>query len=447
MITESMIAESMIAESMIAESMITCADSDKIEPIISTGNIELNHKQMKVVPSVDTTLLCGVLDFSGKKYYLDFSDFNKFILEDKRLNFINNSDVYPSYLHNYKRFSLLELLFSYNSSNINYIFKNNNPYDLRRSNVEIYHQYHDEVKKTYTIIEYIQGHYLSAGNDAFVLKNPMWKIRNEQNEQNEQNDEVILMYCETNILCILSKESYQKIIDFENLYNNGKKLTFYKHQNGYIGCANNLYIHQIITDCRGNGKGTKNISVDHIDRNPLNNTITNLRIASRIEQEQNSKGISEGTKRERKSSARALPAGLTQQMMLKYVVYYNECYNKEKNLYREFFKVEKHPKLDKHWMSSKSNKISLLEKLESANKVVSDLEKDVYPLDNTESLLPTYITIKQERNKPHLVFDKKNISPEEKRLNLRMVLPDNYILEEQLTLFREKIKEKYELDI
>ena len=423
--------------------MITCAGpiityTDKIESIISSENI---HKQMKVIPTVDTTLLCGVLDFSGKKYYLDFSDFNKFILEDKRLNFINNSDVYPSYLYNYKRFSLLDLLFSYNSSNINYIFKNNNPYDLRRSNVEIYHQYHEEVKKTYTIIEYIQGHYLTAGNDAYVLKNPMWKIINEQNE------EVILMYCETNTLCILSKESYQKIIDFENLYNNGKKLTFYKHQNGYIGCASNLYIHQVITDCRGNGKGTKNISVDHIDRNPLNNTITNLRIASRSEQEQNSKGISEGTKRERKSTARALPDGLTQQMMMKYVVYYNECYNKEKNLYREFFKVEKHPKLDKHWMSSKSNKISLLEKLASTNKVVTDLENDEYPLDNTDTTLPTYITLKQERNKPHLVFDKKSVGAEEKRLNLRMVLPDNYILEEQLTLFREKIKEKYELEI
>ena len=415
--------------------------SEKIDSIITTGDMVLNHKQMKAIPSVDTTLLCGVLDFSGKKYYLDFSDFNKFILEDKRLNFINNSDVYPSYLYNYKRFSLLELLFSYNSSNINYIFKNNNPYDLRRRNIEIYHQYHEEVKKKYDVIEYIQGHYLTSGNDAYVLKNPMWRIRNQENE------EVIIMYCEKNSICILCPESYEKILDFEKLYNNGQKLTFYKHQNGYIGCASNLYIHQIVTDCRGNGKGTKTISVDHIDRNPLNNTLTNLRIASRSEQEQNSKGISEGTKRERKSSARELPDGLTQQMMMKFVVYYKECYNKEKKLYREFFKVEKHPKIDKPWMSSKSNKISLLEKLASANKVVTDLENDVYPLDNSDTALPTYITLKQERNKPHLVFDKKSVGTEEKRLNLRMVLPDNYRLEEQLTLFREKIKEKYDLEL
>ena len=37
--------------------------------IISSENM---HKQMKVIPTVDTTLLCGVLDFSGKKNYLDF---------------------------------------------------------------------------------------------------------------------------------------------------------------------------------------------------------------------------------------------------------------------------------------------------------------------------------------------------------------------------------------
>jgi hypothetical protein len=91
-----------------------------------------------------------------------------------------------------------------------------------------------------------------------------------------------------------------------------------------------------------------------------------------------------------------------------------------------------------------------MEKLASTNKVVTDLEKDVYPLDNTlgntsDALLPTYITLKQERNKPHLVFDKKSVGAEEKRLNLRMVLPDNYILEEQLSIFREKIKEKYDL--
>jgi hypothetical protein len=253
------------------------------------------------------------------------------------------------------------------------------------------------------------------------------------------------MYCEKNTLCKLSIDSYQKILDFEKNVNNNKKITWHNHSNGYVlSSINSLYIHQIITGCHGNGKGTKEISVDHIDRDPLNNTLENLRVASRDEQEQNCKGIAEGTKRERKSNARELPTGLTQQMMKKYVVYYNECYNNEKKLYREFFKVEKHPKLDKPWISSKSNKVSLQDKLASANKIVTDLEEDIYPVPNATEL-PTHITIKTERKKPHLVFDKK--CEDDKRLNLRMVLPDDYVLAEQLDIFKKKIKSKYDIEI
>lgn len=400
---------------------------------------DIHNTVMKAITTVDTVLLCGVLEFGDKKYYVDFEGFNKFARFDKKFTFVNEDDNYPSYLHNYKRFSLLEFLFQYNSSNIIYTFKNNNEYDLRSINVEIFHLYHTEVTKKYTVIEYIQGHFGTLGNDAFVLKNPLWKIHDEYN--NEQ----LLMYCEPNILCILSDESYKKILDFERLQNNGKKLTFFKHQSGYICCTLNLYIHQIITGCHGNGKGTKEISVDHIDQNPLNNCMENLRIATRVEQEQNSKGIKEGTKRVRKQSAKPLPVGITQDMMRKYVVYYNEYLDKEKTRQRCFFKVETHPKLDKPWITSKSNKISLLEKLASANKIVEDLEKNIYPVNTEVDVLPKHITIKEERGKPHLIFDKK--CEDGKRLNLRMVLPDDYVLEEQLDNLKEKIKVKYEIEI
>ena len=83
------------------------------------------------------------------------------------------------------------------------------------------------------------------------------------------------------------------------------------------------------------------------------------------------------TKRERKHTAQLLPPGITQQMMKKYVVYYREFVNLKngKRVSREYFKVESHPKLSRPWVSSKSGKISLHEKLESANQVVLDLEK------------------------------------------------------------------------
>jgi hypothetical protein len=411
--------------------------NEKIESPTASAHTAL-QSAMKVITTIDTTLLCGVLDFAGKKYYLDLTDFNAFVLAGKKFNFISETDVYPSYLYNYKRVSLLEHVFVYNSSNINYVFKNNNPHDLRRSNVEIYHKYHDIVKENYNVIDYIQGHHYTVGNDAYVIKNPMWKIMTSKNE------EQLLMYCEKDTLCILSAESYQKIMDYEKIHNSGKKLTFYKHQNGYILCSiASLFIHQIIMNCYGNGKGTKNVSVDHIDRNQLNNTMENLRVATREEQEQNSKGIMADTKRARKHNAKPLPEGITQDMMKRYVNYYHEFLDKEETKIREYFKIEKHPKLGKIWIGTKSNKVSIMEKLRLINKVVDDLAQDIYPEKNDIGL-PTYVTIKNERNKFHMVFDKKD---DEKRFNLRMVLPENYNLEEQLGIFREKVKTKYEIEI
>ena len=76
-------------------------------------------------------------------------------------------------------------------------------------------------------------------------------------------------------------------------------------------------------------------------------------------------------KRERKHNAIKLPENLDQSMIPKYVGYYKECYNYEKKLYREFFKIEKHPlqKKNKVYISSKSNKLTILEKLEQIKKI------------------------------------------------------------------------------
>ena len=168
------------------------------------------------------------------------------------------------------------------------------------------------IETTYSVIEYVEGHYKYVGKDAGVMKNPMWRVLNEN------GSETILMHCQVNTLCKLCPESYKRIVDYErNLYNN-KKITWFKAKNGYIAGTNKLFMHQTITNCYGNGKGTHNISVDHIDRDILNNDFDNLRIATRLEQEQNTKGIIPDTKRARKWSAKQLPDGLTQYMLKKY---------------------------------------------------------------------------------------------------------------------------------
>ena len=80
-------------------------------------------------------------------------------------------------------------------------------------------------------------------------------------------------------------------------------------------------------------------------------------------------------KRARKCTAKSLPTGLTQTMMKKYVIYYHEYLNAERTRSREFFKIEKHPKLKKIWIGTKSNKVTLMDKLKQVNKVVEELDK------------------------------------------------------------------------
>ena len=127
-------------------------------------------------------------------------------------------------------------------------------------------------------------------------------------------------------------------------------------------------------------------------------------------------------------------------MIKKYVYYNREFYDKEKTKERDFFRVE-HPKLDKPWATTKSEKVSILEKLAQANKVVDDLENDIYP-EKGEPTLPKYVSLVVTREKPHLVYEKRIVDG--KRLNVKMVLPEEYDLHDQLVILNEKIKEKYE---
>jgi hypothetical protein len=409
--------------------------NNKIDLYFEFDNDSISSK-MKPIYGTDEEYNCGTITYGNKKYLIDHKDKDK--INNFNKNFVYNDydkDDYPSYTYNYKRFTYLEFIFNYSFETVNYIFKNGNKYDLRQCNIEIYHFYHKDILEKYNVIEYIKGHYLTLGQDANIMKNPLWKIK-------ENEKEYLLMYCEKDAICRLCITSYQKILDYEKTIN--KKLTWHKHQNGYIQAHVSedyklLYIHQIIKDCYGNGKGTKNFSVDHIDQDPLNNTWENLRIATRKEQEQNSKGIKEGTKKERKHNAKELPEGITQEMMKKYVVYYQEWLDKEHTRQRVFFKVEQHPKLDKPWTTTKSEKVSIKEKLKQANKVVEDLENDIYPEKN-ENILPKYVSLVIMREKIHLVFDKNHYG---KRLNLKMVLPKEYDIHEQIMNLKIKVREKY----
>ena len=389
----------------------------------------------------DSDKQCGKIIFNDKVVLMDFHDLFSIINHDRTFTRYTSDKQFPFYMRNQQQISYLEHIFNYSPENINYIFKNGDTYDLRRSNVEIIHNYHTIIIQQYKLTSYQLGHITTNGRTAYTMKNPIWRI-------NENGSEYILMYCEKDTLCKLCPRSYQKIIDFENEQNNKKKLTFYKHKNGYIGShldeTNGLFIHQIITGCYGNGKGTITISVDHIDQDPLNNTYDNLRVANRKEQEQNSNGIKEGTKRARKVDAPDYPEGITHDMIPKYVYYSGPRKYGTNGKTRTYFVIESHPTLitnkKKRLETSKSEKLSPQEKLQQAIDILSYLDKGNMP-PSEEPELPKYHSLVIARGKPHLVYERR--CENGVRQNIKMVLPEEYDITEQIKRIQDKVIAKY----
>jgi hypothetical protein len=183
-------------------------------------------------------------------------------------------------------------------------------------------------------------------------------------------------------------------------------------------------------------------------------------------------------KRERKQTAQILPPGITHDMMKKYVVYYREMtYLKDgKQQPREYFKVEAHPKLNKPWISSKSMKISLIEKLNDANQVVDGLDAATVTAAATAEIstiaerwvkrLPKYATLRIVRDTPTATILSANYDRKDNLNGFRWTgshtfsLPmtadaddaaddaaDDTVISLEIQKLREKLIHKYGLDL
>ena len=378
------------------------------------------------------------VDYDNRpSFIIDTEQLEKIINFSKRFIFFNTNDIYPSYAMSYKRVSLIEFLYGVNPCTECYTFKNENSMDMRSINVCLTNPAFYELTKQYNVVRYLNNEIVvTAGRYAGEIKNHMCEIKTTDDETQ------YLMMCNQDKLCKLCPISYEKILDYEK--NHNKRIIWSYHKNGYILGNNKLFMHQVIMECYGNGKGTKNISVDHVDQDRMNNTWNNLRIATRKEQEQNSKGIKEGTQRARKTDLKNLPEGITSDMLPKYIGPGHDTYGPSKKN-RYWFVIEKHPTLiannKKSLCSSKSEKVSPQEKLQQAIDILSYLDKGEMP-PSDEPNLPKYYSLVVARGKPHLVYEKRR--EDGKRENIKMVLPDDYNLEEQLERMQEKVKAKYE---
>ena len=173
-------------------------------------------------------------------------------------------------------------------------------------------------------------------------------------------------------------------------------------------------------------------------------------------------------KRNRKVNAVKLPIAIDESMIPKYVVYYRECYNKQQQLYREFFKIEKHPKqLTKTvYTSSKSNKVTIKEKLQQIEDLLNKIEEnydnkdkdrdkdrdedqDEDQYEDTETnnkqaiSLPKYISLKTIENdkKYYLLYDKKILNLP--RQTCKMLCHENTNFSQNLDKFLIKIDNRF----
>jgi hypothetical protein len=182
----------------------------------------------------------------------------------------------------------------------------------------------------------------------------------------------------------------------------------------------------------------------------------------------------EDCKRERKHNAVKLPENIEQCDLPIYVNYYKECYDQKNKCFREYFKIEKHPHNinNKLYVSSKSNKINILEKLEEIKKmlliieeeyevhkknnetqqVIKDTQEEVIEskekiniLQNKKNsiVLPKYISIRKHEThatKYYLIYDKKSGT---KRNTLKALCSNSTLFNANLELFIKKIEEKF----
>ena len=314
------------------------------------------------------------------------------------------------------------------SDNIKFI--DNNIYNYCKNNLKIVDDeiiyYNEDI---YKVLDKINGHTSKMGKSAGIMKNSIFKTIN-------LNSQEIQYFMECNDeYTIISKDSIKKIQYFEK-----QKLTWYKLANGYIGShavINNndtiLYLHQHLMDYYGNGLKKNTKTIDHINRDKLDNRLENLRLATQSEQNINT------NKRKRKKNAIKLPDGLTQDMLPKYVVYYRECYNREKDLYRDFFKIEKHPKYKGTICSSKSNKLSIQDKLEEIKGYLKKIEENKDTIKE-EKKLPVGIRLKVLNSGEQIILDYKI---DNTRYGLKMKCDNSKTFDDNYQMFKNKVTKKY----
>jgi starvation-inducible outer membrane lipoprotein len=300
--------------------------------------------------------------------------------------------------------------------------------------------------KGYDIVKYGNPKQIIEGSCAGQFRNMYWKVKDNN------DDTYYMMHIIDNIYTKISKRDINKILEFKNI-----RPTWRLFQNGYIVCTINnkekqkvYYLHQLIMDVHDKDNSDFEETVDHINRDKLDNRQSNLRLVNMSVQNSNR------DKPERRIDACDLPNGIVQTDLPKYVVYRNERYklsndnDQEDYNYRDYFYICNHPKLEKRWETTKSMNVSIHEKLKQAKLKLQELEGDITTKQYNKQSgldkiidLPIGIRLIEQRDKKQLVFDlRKDNDVVHVRYNIKMVLKSTN-LQTELNRFIDMINIKY----
>jgi hypothetical protein len=347
----------------------------------------------------------------------------------KSNNFIYNNETNLWYYKNYKSTkSLIELFFP-DKKILDIKFKDNNYNDYINIKLILNLKYSNSFidPDNCEIILRGEPYLITEGKCAGEYRNMYWKIKDSE------NNIYYIMHIKNNIITKISCDDINKVLIFYD-----KRRTWKLQQNGYISTTITInekqkvyYLHQLIMDVHNEDLTSFEKTVDHINRDKLDNRKENLRLVNMSVQNSNR------DKQKRHHNACLLPEELELDNLPKYV-----CYRKEKldeDKYREYFYICNHPKLER-WETTKSNKVSLKQKLELVIEKINELnEPDIINIpDDNELDLPQYIKLITFNDKYHLVFDWRS----DIRYSLKMILKSCDI-QTELNIFIDKINDKY----
>jgi len=349
-------------------------------------------------------------------------------------NFFFDKDTNLWYYQNYKtKTKIFDFILTNQINKVQII--NDDINDYRLENLKIIYEHWNLVPPNgYKILNEGIPTLIKDGVIANQKRNMYWKVENK-------NEIFYMMIIKENVYTKFSVKDLNKVLEL-----NGSRPTWCLSSNGYISTrvksfenGKFCYLHQLIMDQHTKDNTDYKNTVDHINQDKLDNRRENLRIVNMSEQNKN-KG-----KQERRIDAKSdLPNGI--KILPKYVEYRKEIYNKENNSSREFFIVS-HPKLDKPWETTKSNKISIQDKFKHAkskidlidNKISEDQFKQIIGFEDKIDL-PLGIRLDIFREKYHYILDLKK---DNERYNAKMILHSTDIQKELDTFIDTVVNIKY----